>query len=227
MSQTSALSEYGLRADQELFVYSYVRDGSIENAARKTGRREETVRKWLKDPKVNQAIQNEAKQRLNNGAIAAINILRDVMENTEDDKLRIQAAKDLLDRAGWKPEMLHTTADRRLENQSIKEMSERINELCSDLGVQAPKIVDVTPKAAPAPPTPDSPDPLGEANAQDQDTQTEPKSSISQQNKKRLTSNPPQDTSPEPGRVPSNPSDDTDIMSFLDEIDLEVDHDQL
>lgn len=191
MSGDTALAEYGLRGDQETFVNEYVKTGSLPQAAKTCGRREDTVRKWLKQPKVHQAIQAEVKQRLNNGAVAALNTLRDLMENADDDKTRMTAARDLLDRAGYKPEHMHTSADRRSADANVQEMMSRIKELCGELGIANPTTIDVTPghgesgssaqqaePAAPAPPTPDDGDPLDEAPARlnaPQDTKPAPK----------------------------------------------------
>lgn len=213
MADGTALSEFGLRADQETFVHAYVKLGSIEAAARECGRRPETGRKWAKDPKVDQAIQSEARQRLNNGAVAALNVLREIMDGSDDDKLRLQAAKDFLDRGGYKPEMLHTTADRRMDQMSVRDMAERINELCRELGVEAPTIIDVTP-TAPAPPSPGSPDPLGESTPADQSGGLQ----------ELQASNPAQDTTPAPRQkaATDNPDDDTDIMAYLDDFDPEL-----
>jgi transposase len=211
MAEGSSLAEYGLRGDQETFIATYVKTGSLPEAAKACGRREDTVKRWLKQPKVHQAVQAEVKQRLNNGAVAALNTLRDLMENAEDDKTRMAAARDLLDRAGYKPEHMHTSADRRSADANVQEMMGRIKELCQDLGIANPTTIDVTPghaesgsgaapaaAEAPAPPTPDDEDPLGEAPA-------------------RL--NAPQDTKPAPKPEPAEA--DQAEKDIIDEIDVD------
>jgi len=166
MSEGSALAEYGLRSDQEEFVHAYVRTGSVATAAKECGRREPTVRKWMKQPKVSQAIQSEVRQRLESGAVAAVNTMREFMEHPDvDPKVRMNAAKDLLDRAGYKPDHLHTSADQRMQNASVNEMMGRIKELCGELGIANPTTIDVKPNNSepPPPPKPDDADPMGEA----------------------------------------------------------------
>lgn len=167
-----ALQEYGLRPAQEEFLKHYLRTGDIEEAAKWAERKPSTCRNWLKDPKFQQALQREISQRLNGGAMGALQTLIDLSQSADDDKVRIQAARDLLDRAGYKPEHLHTSADKRMENASVEDMMGRIKELQHELGMNGGQgsVIDVEPQAErgvesaagalPEPPKPGDPDPI-------------------------------------------------------------------
>jgi hypothetical protein len=161
MSEKRALAQYGLRHDQELFVAEYVASGDIQEAARVSGRREATCREWLRNPKVEQAIQRELRQKLHGGAMGALDKMLDLIRKSSDEKVALQASKDILDRAGYKPEFMHTTADKRMEGSSMKEMMGRIEELQRELGMDTSNMVDITPGSGndtPEPPPPPQPD---------------------------------------------------------------------
>lgn len=162
-----ALQEYGLRPSQETFLKKYMETGDIEEAAKWAERKTSTCRQWLKDPKFQQALQREQRQRLNDGAMAALQTMIEVTTDAPDPKVRVQAAKDILDRAGYKPEHMHTSADKRMENASVQEMMSRIEELQRELGLGAKQVIDQKPsdpgeRAAqlPEPPRPGDADPL-------------------------------------------------------------------
>jgi hypothetical protein len=184
MSEDRALAEHGLRPAQEEFLKEYLRTGDIEEAATNAGRRPATCRGWLKDPKFQQALQRELNQRLSGGAMGALDVLISLTRDAQDDKVKLQAAKDLLDRAGYKPEHLHTSADKRMENASVEDMMGRIRELQKELGIQGSgqgEVIDVEPETAPAsgsgalpePPRPGDADPL-EPAAPKPDPEPEP-----------------------------------------------------
>lgn len=162
-----ALQEYGLRPAQEVFLKKYMETGDIEEAAKWAERKTSTCRQWLKDPKFQQALQREQRQRLNDGAMAALQTMIEVASEAPDPKVRVQAAKDILDRAGYKPEHMHTSADKRMESASVQEMMSRIEELQRELGLGAKQVIDQKPsdpgeRAAqlPEPPRPGDADPL-------------------------------------------------------------------
>jgi len=148
MKEDRPLVVYGLREDQERFVESYLRNGNVAEAARQAGRRPATCRQWLKDPKVRSAIDQEVHQKLAGGAMGALD--RMIWLATGEDvapELQMKAAKDLLDRAGYKPEHMHTTADRRMESSNVNDMMSRIKELQAELGMEA-KTINAAPKSA-------------------------------------------------------------------------------
>jgi len=172
MSDDRALAEYGLRPAQEEFLKRYLGTGDIEEAAAWAERKPSTCRQWLKEPKFQQALQRELTQRLNGGAMGALETLISLSRHAGDDKVRLNAARDLLDRAGYKPEHLHTSADKRMENASVEDMMGRIQELQKELGINQGKgdVIDVEPQdvgsgngersALPEPPRPGDADPL-------------------------------------------------------------------
>lgn len=192
MSEDRSLAEYGLRPDQEDFIRVYVKTGEIEEAARQSGRRVSTCRNWLKNPKFQQAVQRELKLKLANGAMSGLDVLINLMHNAEDDKTKLSAARDIMDRAGWKPEHLHTSADKRMEGASMNEVMGRIQELQKELGISSGNATVIEngpqptgreaergakdadePAPLPAPPTPDSGD-LDVPDKQPQATEPEP-----------------------------------------------------
>ena len=159
----SQLAIYNLRSDQERFLENYLLTGDVDAAARDAGRKVATCRSWLRDTKIQNVVSRELKQRLDSGAIGALNVLSELATSAADPKLRLQAARDILDRAGYKPEHLHTTADRRMEGANMSELLDRIKELQSELGMGAQQVVqgearEVQDAEIVAPPTPPTPD---------------------------------------------------------------------
>ena len=156
----SELSSYNLRSDQEIFLEAYLQSGDVEEGARACGRKTGTCRQWMRDTKIQQVISRELKQRLDNGAIGALSVITELATSSSDPKIQLQAARDLLDRAGYKPEHLHTSADKRMEGANMQEMVDRIKELQGELGLSTGPTIDgqareVDPTAPPPPPTPD------------------------------------------------------------------------
>ena len=185
----SELASYNLRSDQETFLEVYLKSGDVEEAASACGRKIGTCKTWMRDTKIQQVITRELKQRLDNGAIGALTVLTELVKSSPDPKIQLQAARDLLDRAGYKPEHLHTSADKRMEGANMQEMMDRIKELQGELGLSTPKTIegeatsvqDVEPAAPPPPPTPDDdPDPPNHRPPQQQEPpelpQKQPKS---------------------------------------------------
>jgi phage terminase small subunit len=200
MSEQRALAQYGLKPAQENFVSVYTRTGDIEEAAKASSRSEATCREWLRNPKVQQAIQRELQTKLSGGAMSALDVLIHLDNNSEDEKVKLQAAKDMLDRAGYKPEHLHTTADKRMEGASLNEMLSRIEELQRDLGMGSGKTIDVTPTKGEATAEPPAPPQPGDEDV------PEPPSPVEPQN----TPQPPaKSKTPEPEPEKEDESPDT------------------
>ena len=139
---------HGLTEAKATFVEAYVETGDLEAAASICDRSRLTVARWLREPKVQMAIQAEVQQRLAGGAMKALGTLTELANDpNQDAKIRVQAAKDVLDRAGYKPEHMHVTADKRMDQQSVTEAMDRIKELQRELGMEAeglpkPAVID-------------------------------------------------------------------------------------
>lgn len=187
MAEDRGLQEYGLRPAQEIFLEKYLELGDVEEAAQWAERKPATCRQWMREPKFQQALNRELNQKLSGGAMAALDRMLKLSrgELTRDPKVQLQAARDLLDRAGYKPEHLHTSADKRMEQASVEDMMGRIKELQRELGIgEKSEVIDVEHSEVgsgnnqrttlPEPPGPGDADPLepgapAEKPAQDQD----------------------------------------------------------
>lgn len=104
-----------LSPKQMIFVQEYLRSKNITAAAKAAGYSEQTAHvqgsRLLKNVKVQQYL-NKTEQNLNRDlremfaadAVKAYEVLKEIMLKPDAmDKDRIAAAKDLLDRAGYKP----------------------------------------------------------------------------------------------------------------------------
>lgn len=142
MSDDRELVAYGLNRNQEEFVKAYIQHGDVEKAAQYAGRKLSTCKSWMRNPKIQDVIKRELHQQLASGSIQALQEMRRLVRDGEEEKTRLQASKDLLDRAGWKPEHLHTTADKRMEGASMDDVMNRIKELQGELGLNATPVLD-------------------------------------------------------------------------------------
>jgi len=104
-----------LSPKQLIFVQEYLRSSNITAAAKAAGYSEATAysqgSRLLKNVKIQQYL-NKNKQNLNRDlremfaadAVEAYNVLKEIMNSPgATDKDRLVAARDLLDRAGYKP----------------------------------------------------------------------------------------------------------------------------
>lgn len=103
MSHQLSQSDSVLEADEALF-YALLRGSHAENAAKVAGVSERTVYRRLADPgfrlrleSARESLRDSILSRLSDAASDAISILRELMEESEDEKTRLQAAKALLD----------------------------------------------------------------------------------------------------------------------------------
>ena len=104
-----------LSPKQLIFVQEYLRSNNITAAAKAAGYSEKTAHvqgsRMLKNVKIQQYL-NKTEQNLNRDlremfvtdAVEAYEVLKEIMnDKTAPPKDRLSAAKDLLDRAGYKP----------------------------------------------------------------------------------------------------------------------------
>lgn len=97
-----------------IFVSEYIKHGNATHAAIAAGYSEKTAYsagpRLLKNVDVQQYL-NKTEQNLNRDlrtlfveeALQAFETMRDLMKNSGQDNVRYSAAKDILDRAGYKP----------------------------------------------------------------------------------------------------------------------------
>lgn len=80
---------------------AYVRTGSITQAAEAVGIARKTVYDWLKrhTDKYDKILREE----MTNAAAGAFTIIQDLAKNSPNQQVRLQAAKDILNRAGYAP----------------------------------------------------------------------------------------------------------------------------
>lgn len=94
-----------LTTKQELFVELYVQSGGkVGLSAEKAGYADRSIgSKLLRDPKVIKRIQELTLEALGTHAVHALHTVAKLSKSARSDYVRLEAAKDLLDRAGYKP----------------------------------------------------------------------------------------------------------------------------
>lgn len=70
--------------------------------AAKVDMAEETISRWKKQPKFQEELAAAQRNFLDDLARPAIRAMRELLES-ESDQVKLQAAKDILDRTGYKP----------------------------------------------------------------------------------------------------------------------------
>jgi len=118
---------------QQAFVDHYVSTGGkVGIASQRAGYSSRTSGSTLlRDPKVIKAIQERMTDAIGVHAVAALGTVVKLAKSARSDYVRLEAAKDLLDRAGYKPP----------DKQLVK--------LSGDLSVSfdiAPQAIDVSPQ---------------------------------------------------------------------------------
>lgn len=99
------ISTSQLTEKQELFVDLYVRSGGkVGLSAERAGYADRSIgSKMLKDPKIIKRIQELTLEALGTHAVHALHTVAKLSRTARSDYVRLEAAKDLLDRAGYKP----------------------------------------------------------------------------------------------------------------------------
>lgn len=95
-------------AKRERFIEAYVRHGNATQAAREAGVPAKGARvtayRWLRDPRVAQAVRSEIDRVIADYGPMAVKVLADLMRDPEvPSQVRAGCARDLLDRAGHIP----------------------------------------------------------------------------------------------------------------------------
>ncbi len=95
-------------AKRERFIEAYARHGNATQAAREAGVPAKGARvtayRWLRDPRVAQAVRSEIDRVIADYGPVAVKVLADLMQDPDvPPQVRAGCARDLLDRAGHIP----------------------------------------------------------------------------------------------------------------------------
>lgn len=93
---------------RERFIEGYVRHGNATRAAREAGVPAKGARvtayRWLRDPRVAEAVRHEVDRVIADYGPMAVKVLADLMQDADvPPQVRAACARDLLDRAGHIP----------------------------------------------------------------------------------------------------------------------------
>jgi phage terminase small subunit len=104
----SNLATRELTPKQQLFVEQYIANGGrLKQAAVEAGYAEPTAsaeaNRLMKNPLVRKAIYQEVSQRFASSAPMAVGVIEELALSAKSGMVRLLAAQDLLDRAGFKP----------------------------------------------------------------------------------------------------------------------------
>lgn len=132
----SVSDEQGLSEAEWHFVRLYVHYGRESWAAREAGYSEGKGKQLLRDQRVSAAISAETRRKLNRGASMALRRIEKLMNDSSvSDNVRLQAAKDWLDRAGYKPEHNFEDPGSAAKRRDRSELLSRVKELQQNLGI--------------------------------------------------------------------------------------------
>ncbi len=97
----------GLTEKQQAFVTHLVETGSAEESVRAAGYSTNNIHvakhQLLNNPRIQKAISNLTLERLASLAPRAVSVVESLAVSAKSEYVRLQAAQDLLDRAGFKP----------------------------------------------------------------------------------------------------------------------------
>ncbi len=108
VSKSLARNELGLTARQQRFVTEYVYNcpNNATECARRAGyankRVDQTAYDLLNSKSIQAAIRREQEKILAENGPLAFQCMKDLMIKAESEEVRYKAAKDILDRGGWK-----------------------------------------------------------------------------------------------------------------------------
>lgn len=78
-------------------------DYTQKEIAKEIGVTEQTIVNWKKNDEFAEEYNSALKKRINLHAAAAFKTETELLKNADSDSVRLNAAKDILDRAGFKP----------------------------------------------------------------------------------------------------------------------------
>ena len=122
-----------LTNQRQVFVEEYVRSGDHLDAAKKAGYKDtHTLRNQA--CKLRRECADDISEELHRNfaeiAPRALNILSDLTENAESESVRLGAARDLLDRAGFRPVDRHEI----VKDKSVVELNAQLISLVGENG---------------------------------------------------------------------------------------------
>ena len=127
--------KHGLSDAQATFVDEYSKTGDVSIASKQAGFTRQRGYQLLRERKVIAAIEEKNRQKLQSGAVEALGVLEHLMKNAYGENVRLKAATDWLDRAGYKPEHNWRNPDESDRDADINYIRTRIKELTTELGI--------------------------------------------------------------------------------------------
>lgn len=91
---------------------------------------ENTISEWKKDEEFKEEIRSQMKDNFGSLAIEAQQELKKLLKS-KNDNVKIQAIKDILDRAGYKPAERHEINDNTEKTKKIDAISDILNQMKS------------------------------------------------------------------------------------------------
>ncbi len=136
--QIRAQATYGLTERQAQLVAAYCHSGNLASACRQVGYDYREAKRMLAEHPGFQAATREYIQGLLvRDLVRARNVLLDLMERAQSEKVRLDAAKFLTERAAGKtPERHLHLHEHRFTSR--EELVKRITELAGELGINVP-----------------------------------------------------------------------------------------
>ena len=122
-----------LTDQRQVFLQEYCRHGNHVEAARRAGYSEKTVANQA--CKLKRELASEIREELNHNFIGyapkALQTLKELAESSTSESVRLQASRDLLDRAGFKPADRHEMIGKQ---KSVDELKAELVDLVGEDG---------------------------------------------------------------------------------------------
>ena len=97
----------------ELLAFNHL---TQEEVSQEIGVHKNSITNWKKNPEFLEELEKALRQNLKLTAIGALRVIVGLL-NSPNEQIRLSAAKDILDRAGFKPgEYIEVKTQRRLED---------------------------------------------------------------------------------------------------------------
>jgi hypothetical protein len=131
--------QFGLTEAEWHFVRLYASYGRGDWAAREAGYAASQAEALLRDSRIDAAVTAETRRKLQQGAVKALRRVEKLMDDSSvSDNVRLQAAKDWMDRAGYKPEFNFEDAGRKADRRSRDELLGEVKKMQQKLGIEGP-----------------------------------------------------------------------------------------
>jgi len=136
MPSYSIQKSYGLTDKQFRFLESYVETGDIQTARKKASISIQYAYSLMEQPQFGMALEAYTRNRLARAGALAIGVIQDLAHNSTNQKVKLDAAKDLADRAGYKPEHNFRSAD------SLPASKEELMRELQQIVAENPEVLD-------------------------------------------------------------------------------------